>query len=106
MTGHTIRKNQPHDVKAAAAQAATLVQRQTCEGCTHLRAFRPMCQAEGSPHYRLPRHTGSDACGAYAVRGHQVSKPAAAEPQPASRAAIAGEVAKHKHNRWAKGATA
>lgn len=69
MTGHVIRKNQPHDVKAAAAQAATLVSRQTCEGCAHLRALRPMCMDESSPHFRKPRESFNDRCGWYAVAG-------------------------------------
>jgi hypothetical protein len=103
---HVDRKRQ-HDLAVVTAQAAQLVQRQTCEGCAGLpRTPRPMCITEASPHYRLPRHTGSDACGAYAVRGHQVTKTAAPELAPASRAAIAGEVAKRKHNRWAGGASA
>lgn len=98
------RRNETHDVKAAAAQAAQLVQRQTCEGCTHLRALRPMCMGEASPHYRQPRESFHTQCGAYVPRG--AKPPVKAEPPPASRAQIAGEVAKRKHNRWAKGATA
>jgi hypothetical protein len=87
------------DVKAAAAQAAQLVaHRLTCEGCSALRGVRPMCQAEASPHYRQPRHAGNERCGVYSVKG--ASKPAAPEPAPVSRAAIAGEVARRKHNRW------
>lgn len=67
MTGPTLRTNQPHDVKAAAAQAAQLVaQRLTCEGCSALRGVRPMCQSEASPHYRQPRHAGNDRCGVWA----------------------------------------
>lgn len=93
------RRNETHDVKAAAASAAQLVQRLTCEGCAHLRALRPMCMGETSPHYRQPRETFHERCQHYAVKG-QVMQTAAPEPPPASRAAIAGEVAKRKHNRW------
>jgi hypothetical protein len=93
-------------VPKAEAPAHIIQHRQTCEGCSHLRAFRPMCQAETSPYYRQPRHTGSDACSTYAVKGHQVTKPAAPEPTPASRAEIGGEVSRRKHNRWARNAPA
>jgi hypothetical protein len=94
------RRNECHDVKAAAAQAAQLVtQRLTCEGCSALRGVRPMCQSEASPHYRQPRHAGNDRCGVYAVKG-AAPKAVAPETEPASRAKIAGEVAKRKHNRW------
>ncbi len=87
------------DVKAAAAQAAQLVtQRQTCEKCAYLKGVRPMCQAEASPNYRLPRHAGNERCASYLVEGAQ--KPAPVEAPAISRAAIAGEVAKRKHNRW------
>jgi len=93
------RRNECHDVKAAAAQAAQLVtQRQTCEKCAFLKGVRPMCQAEASPHYRLPRHAGNERCASYLVEGAQ--KPAPVEAPAISRAAIAGEVAKRKHNRW------
>jgi hypothetical protein len=93
------RRKQQHDVKAAAAQAAQLVQRLTCEGCAHLRGLRPKCDSELSAHYRTPRETYSERCAWFAVRGQQ-PRPVQAEPPPASRAAIAGEVAKRKHNRW------
>lgn len=93
------RRNETHDVKAAAAQAAQLVQRQTCEGCAHLRGLRPKCDAEQSAHYRTPRETFHTRCAFYAVKG-QTARPATPEPPPASRAAIAGEVARRKHNRW------
>ena len=65
----TTRRNQPHDVKRAAAQAAQLVSRQTCEGCSHLRPFRPMCMAETSPNYRMVRGSYQDRCHAYNVKG-------------------------------------
>ncbi len=87
------------DIKAASASAAKLVQRQTCEGCAHLRGLRPKCDAEQSAHYRQPRESFHERCTWYAVKGQQ-AKPVAPEPPPASRAAIAGEVAKRKHNRW------
>jgi hypothetical protein len=93
------RRNETHDVKAAAAQAAQLVQRLTCEGCAYLRGLRPKCDAEQAPAYRQPRETFHERCQHYAVKGH-MARPAAPEPPPASRAAIAGEVAKRKHNRW------
>jgi hypothetical protein len=93
------RQNQKHDVKAAAAQAAQLVQRLTCEGCAHLRGLRPKCDAEQSAHYRTPRETFHERCAFYAVKGH-MTRPAVQEAPPASRAAIAGEVARRKHNRW------
>lgn len=66
------RRNQQHDVKQAASQAAQLVTRQTCEGCAHLRIHpRPMCAAEASPHGRKPRETYHDRCGWYEVKGRQ-----------------------------------
>jgi|GEM_PF-3187784 len=99
------RTNQQHDVKAAAAQAAQLVQNLTCEGCAHLRGLRPKCDAEGAAAYRQPRETYQPRCTWYAVKGQQV-RPDVTEPAPVSRAQIAGEVARRKHNRWAKGATA
>jgi hypothetical protein len=71
----TSRRNQTHDVKQAASQAAQLThQRLTCEGCQHLRALRPMCMAETSPHWRAPRATYQDRCNAYAVKGRQQPK--------------------------------
>ncbi len=94
-----------HDVKAAAAQAAQLVQRQTCEGCAHLLVLRPKCANDASPHYRQPRETFHERCQFYAVKG-QMTRPAVQEAPPASRAAIAGEVAKRKHNRWNRRAEA
>jgi hypothetical protein len=72
----TSRRNQTHDVKQAASQAAQLVQRLSCEGCQHLRALRPMCMAETSPHWRAPRATYQDRCNAYAVKGRQQPAPA------------------------------
>ena len=98
--------NQQHDVKAAAAQAAELVQNLTCEGCAHLRGLRSKCDAEGAAAYRQPRETYQPRCTWYAVKGQQVRPAVTPEPPPASRAQIAGEVTKRKHNRWAKGATA
>jgi hypothetical protein len=71
----TTRRNQTHDVKQAASQAAQLVQRQTCEGCQHLRALRPMCMSEASPNFRTPRSTYQDRCNAYAVKGRQQPAP-------------------------------
>jgi hypothetical protein len=66
----TTRRNQPHDVKRAAAQAAQLIQRQTCEGCAFLRIHpRPMCAAETSANFRRPRDTYQDRCSSYAVKG-------------------------------------
>ena len=75
MSGRHIRTNQPHDVKRAAAQAAQLVSRQTCEGCAFLRIHpRPMCAAETSANFRRPRDTYQDRCPSYAVKGrHQQS---------------------------------
>lgn len=99
------RRNETHDVKAAAAQAAQLVQRLTCEGCAHLRGLRPKCDAEQAPAYRQPRETFHERCQHYAVKGH-MARPAVQEAPPASRAAIAGEVARRKHNRWTRKATA
>jgi hypothetical protein len=93
------RRNETHDVKAAAAQAAQLVQRQTCEGCAYLRGLRPKCEEERADAYRQPRETFHERCQFYAVKG-QMARPATPEPQPASRAQIAGEVARRKHNRW------
>jgi hypothetical protein len=72
----TSRRNHTHDVKQAACQAAQLVQRQTCEGCQHLRALRPMCMSEASPHWRAPRATYQDCCTAYTVKGRQQPAPA------------------------------
>lgn len=92
------RANQQQDVRAAAASAAQLVQKLTCEGCAHLRALRPMCMGETSPHYRQPRESFHTQCGAYVPRG--AKQAVKTEPQPASRAQIAGEVARRKHNRW------
>lgn len=92
------RRNETHDVKAAAAQAAQLVQNLTCENCAHLRALRPMCMGESSPHYRTPRESFHTQCNAYVPRG--AKQAVKAEPLPASRAQIAGEVARRKHNRW------
>jgi hypothetical protein len=74
----TSRRNQTHDVRQAASQAAQLVSRQTCEGCQHLRALRPMCMSEASPHWRAPRATYQDRCTAYAVKGRQ---PPAQKPE-------------------------
>ena len=72
----TSRRNQTHDVKQAANNAAQLThQRLTCEGCQHLRALRPMCMAETSPHWRAPRATYQDRCTAYAVKGRQQPAP-------------------------------
>lgn len=65
----TTRRNQPHDVKRAAAQAAQLIHRQTCEGCAYLRTLRPMCMAETSPNYRMVRGSYQDRCHAYDVKG-------------------------------------
>jgi len=68
----TSRRNHTHDVKQAASNAAQLThQRQTCEGCQHLRALRPMCMSEASPHWRAPRATYQDRCTAYTVKGRQ-----------------------------------
>jgi hypothetical protein len=72
----TTRRNHTHDVKQAASQAAQLVQRQTCEGCQHLRALRPMCMSEASQNFRTPRSTYQDRCNAYAVKGRQQPAPA------------------------------
>ena len=75
----TSRRNYTHDVKQAASNAAQLThQRQTCEGCQHLRALRPMCMAETSPNFRTPRSTYQDRCTAYAVKGRQ---PPAQKPE-------------------------
>lgn len=72
----TSRRNHTHDVKQAASNAAQLThQRQTCEGCQHLRALRPMCMAEASPHWRAPRSTYQERCNAYAVKGRQQPAP-------------------------------
>jgi len=72
----TSRRNHTHDVKQAANNAAQLThQRLTCEGCQHLRALRPMCMAETSPHWRAPRATYQDRCTAYAVKGRQPPAP-------------------------------
>jgi hypothetical protein len=72
----TLRKNQPHNVKTAAAQAAQLAnQKLTCEGCSHLRPFRPMCLAETSPNFRMVRNSYQDRCNAYAVAGRQQPAP-------------------------------
>ena len=71
----TSRRNQTHDVKQAASQAAQLVSRLTCEGCQHLRALRFICMAETSPHFRTPRSTYQDRCTAYAVKGRQPPAP-------------------------------
>jgi hypothetical protein len=99
----TLRRNQPHNVRQAASQAAQLAnQRKTCELCSHLRALRPMCMAEASPHWRRPRDKYHDACTVYAPKGFQNAKPVRPEPEPVSRAEIAGEVVKRKHNRWAQ----
>lgn len=68
MTRQSIR-NQPHDVKRAAAQAAQLITRQTCEGCAHLRTLRPMCISEASPHFRQPRESFNSQCAFYAPVG-------------------------------------
>ena len=75
----TLRRNQTHNVRQAAVQAAQLThQRLTCEGCQHLRALRPMCMAETSPNFRTPRSTYQDRCAAYAVKGRQ---PPALKPE-------------------------
>jgi len=72
----TSRRNHTHDVKQAANNAAQLThQRLTCEGCQHLRALRPMCMAETSPHWRAPRATYQDRCTAYTVEGRQQPAP-------------------------------
>ena len=66
----TLRRNQTHDVKQAANNAAQLThQRLTCEGCQHLRALRPMCMAEASPNFRMVRGSYQDRCHAYDVKG-------------------------------------
>jgi len=67
----TLRKNQPHNVKQAASQAAQLVQRLTCEGCAHLRSIRPMCMAETSPNFRMVRSSYQDRCQSYDVKGRK-----------------------------------
>ena len=70
------RRNHTHDVKQAANNAAQLThQRLTCEGCQHLRALRPMCMSEASPHWRAPRATYQDRCTAYTVKGRQQPAP-------------------------------
>jgi hypothetical protein len=98
----TLRKNQTHNVRQAASQAAQLTnQRLTCEGCAHLRALRPMCMSEASPNFRMVRNTHQDRCQAYEVKGLKNQTALKPEPQPISRAEIAGEVVKRKHNRWA-----
>lgn len=69
----TSRRNQQHDVKAAAAQAAQLIPtRQTCEGSAHLRSLRPMCVSEQSPNYRQPRESHHERCGWDGVKGMEV----------------------------------
>lgn len=93
------RTNQQQDIAAAKQQAAQLVQNLTCEGCAHLIGLRPKCDCPTASAYRQPRETYQPRCTWYAVRGQQV-RPAVTEPPPASRAQIAGEVAKRKHNRW------
>ena len=66
----TLRRNQTHNVRQAAVQAAQLThQRLTCEGCAHLRALRPMCMAETSPNFRMVRGSYQDRCHAYDVKG-------------------------------------
>lgn len=70
----TSRRNQPHNVKQAAPQAAQLVQPRTCEGCAHLRSLRPMCMAETSPHYRQPRESFNAQCSSFARVGLNVKQ--------------------------------
>ena len=62
------------NMKAAAAHAATLTQCQTCDGCAHLRALRPMCASEQSPNYRQPRESHHERCHWYAVKGREVAR--------------------------------
>jgi hypothetical protein len=95
------RKRKTETVPAPVAISAG--QRLTCEGCQALRRYpTPMCRNEHSPNYRRPVDTYSLQCNRYAVAG-AVTKPPEPkpEPPPVSRAVIAGEVAKAKHNRWA-----
>jgi hypothetical protein len=51
------------------SQPLVITQRQTCEGCSHLRPFRPMCMAETSPNFRMVRGSYQDRCQAYDVKG-------------------------------------
>lgn len=76
----------------------------TCEGCASLRRYpTSMCQNERSPNYRRPVDTYHLACDKHFPRGvkQPEAKPQPPEPPPMSRAKVAGEVPRPKHNRWA-----
>ena len=76
--------------------------RVTCEGCQWLRRYpTPMCREERSPNFRRPVDTYHTACDRYLPQGVRQAEQPKPEPPPVSRAKIAGEVAKAKHNRWA-----
>jgi len=90
---------------SAQAAAAAHIQKQntTCEGCCWLQRHpRPQCKGEGSDFFRMVRDTHHPRCAAYEVRRKGEPEPVKPEAQPVSRAAIAGEVAKNKHNRWVR----
>jgi hypothetical protein len=89
------------DTNAQAAATAHLQkQKSTCEGCAHLRALRPMCMAETSPHFRMVRGSYQDRCPSYDVRLRQNAAPkpepiASPTPQPArKRSYVTGDVAR------------
>lgn len=86
-------------LNALASSQQMLAQRLTCEGCAALRTKpRPMCQAEGSPHFRRVREPYHDRCPAFSVNGLTITAPAK-DPAPLSRAQIAGEVPRLKRKR-------
>lgn len=103
MTSQT-RTRTFRDTSAQAMAAAHIkAQNTTCEGCIWLQKHpRPQCKGETSEFFRMVRDTYHPQCSAYARRKPTDPRPVKQEPAPASRAAIAGEVAKHKHNRWVR----
>lgn len=77
------------------------VTRLTCERCAWLRRYpSPMCRNERSPRFRQYTDTYHQVCEKYSLEGARVVEPPKPEAPPVSRAAIAGEVAKKKYNRW------
>ena len=103
MTSQT-RTRTFRDTSAQQAAAAHIkAQNQTCEGCVWLQRHpRPQCKGEASEHFRMVRDTYHPQCNVYTRRKPSDPHPVKQEAAPASRAAIAGEVAKNKHNRWVR----
>jgi hypothetical protein len=103
MTSQTRTRNFRDTSAQAAAAAHIKAQNTTCEGCVWLQRMpRPQCKGEASDFFRMVRDTHYPRCTAYEVRRKTDPAPVKPETPPASRAAIAGEVAKKKHNRWVR----